>query len=76
MPINDYVPNSNTFVYTSPSGGTTRKVVTVKEYDEEGRLVRETVTEETYTPQQYWYQPTYPSYPTITYGDTTPPLTG
>lgn len=73
MVTNDYymLNSGGNFTYTYPAAGTTRKVITVNEYDEEGRLVKETVTEETYTPQQYWYQPW-----TVTSGDTTPPQLG
>jgi hypothetical protein len=80
MNINSSVPDGGygNYYFTTPSGGTTKKVVTIKEYDEDGRLVKETVTEETYTPQQYWYQqPSYPYYDTWTTNTgTAPPLEG
>ncbi len=38
------------------------KKTTVREYDKEGLLVKETITEE--SEKEYIFQPLYPSYPT------------
>lgn len=53
------------YQYVPSTGGYTKKTTTVREYDSEGRVIKETTTEETYTAPQQWY-PTYPGYPTIT----------